>query len=169
MTVQIADATKSGIVRIATGTASVLVLCTALAMPIQPEPLSFGCDAGVHASMITLNTTELISSQVIVDAKTENFIKFRGLAKQWKGERGAQGTVLAMASLPSYQKIIGMGKDAIPLILAELKIEGDAPDHWFWALAAISDENPVPPESRGNLSEMARAWLAWGEKEGHVD
>ncbi len=94
--------------------------------------------------------------------------KFQQLAEEWKKERGAQATVAAMALLPSYQKIIGMGKGAIPLILEQLKSEGDSPDHWFWALAAISDENPVPTESRGKILEMSRAWLAWGQEKGHV-
>ena len=40
----------------------------------------------------------------------------------------------------SYQKIIGMGPAVVPLILSELQKE---PDHWFWALEAITDENPV--------------------------
>ena len=119
--------------------------------------------------MITVSTAEPKSLEYIIDIKTQNLVKFNLLARQWKNERGAQATAAAMAALPSYQKIIGMGKDALPFILAELNSEGDAPDHWFWALVAISDENPVPPESRGKLSEMAKAWLAWGQKEGHVE
>jgi hypothetical protein len=169
MTVQVIDTNRAGIVRIATGTASVLLLCTALAVPGERQQADINYGQGGHAYMMTVNTVELKSSEYIVDTKVESLAKFRFLAKQWRGERGAQSTVAAMAALPSYQKIIGMGKAALPWILAELKSEGDAPDHWFWALAAISDENPVPPESRGKLSEMANAWLAWGQKEGHVD
>jgi len=119
--------------------------------------------------MITVSTAETEPSERIIDPKTQNLAKFQVLARQWKSEHAAEATAAAMAALPSYQKIIGMGKDALPFILAELKSEGDAPDHWFWALAAISDENPVPSDSRGKLSEMAKAWLEWGQKEGHVE
>jgi hypothetical protein len=35
------------------------------------------------------------------------------------------------------------------------------------ALHAITGANPVPPASRGNLQEMADAWLAWGLEKGY--
>jgi len=56
-----------------------------------------------------------------------------------------------------------MGDVAIPLILAELRSEGDEPDHWFWALHAITDTDPVKEEDRGNIVKMGAAWLKWGE------
>lgn len=65
----------------------------------------------------------------------------------------------------SYQQIIGMGPQVIPLILADLQRE---PDHWFWALEAITGENPVVQADRGDISAMANAWLEWGEQRGLV-
>lgn len=56
-----------------------------------------------------------------------------------------------------------MGPAAVPLILAELHRETD---HWFWALEAISGENPVPPEAAGKVEEMAKAWIDWGQRKG---
>jgi hypothetical protein len=94
--------------------------------------------------------------------------EFRNLHQQWRDERGAKSTVAEMAMLPAYQKIMGMGPQVVPMILTELKAEGESPDHWFWALAAITRENPVPPQSRGKIREMAKAWLEWGERTGHV-
>ena len=70
-----------------------------------------------------------------------------------------------MAMLRSYQNIIGMGEPAIPLILEELRRESD---HWFWALEAITLENPVPPAAKGNVEEMAQAWVQWGIKKGYI-
>ena len=70
-----------------------------------------------------------------------------------------------MAMLPCYQQIIGMGERAVPLILEELSRE---PDHWFWALEAITQENPVPCDAAGNVRLMAEAWVAWGAHEGYV-
>jgi hypothetical protein len=68
-----------------------------------------------------------------------------------------------MALLRSYQKIIGMGLEAVPLILEEL---GREPSQWFWALEAITDENPVPPEAAGKVRLMAKAWIQWGREHG---
>jgi hypothetical protein len=68
-----------------------------------------------------------------------------------------------MAMLRPYQKIIGMGSEAIPLILEELQRD---PDQWFWALEAITDENPVPAEAAGKVRLMAQAWIEWGKQRG---
>lgn len=46
---------------------------------------------------------------------------------------------------PAYQQIIGMGEKALPLILRDLR---DRPTgHWFWALNAITGEEPTLGES----------------------
>ena len=95
------------------------------------------------------------------DVKAE----FERLTKQWKSERVAGSLVSAMAVHPAYQAIIGLGPRALPLILAELERETD---HWFWALKAISREDPVLPESRGKIREMKDAWLRWGREKGYV-
>ena len=52
-----------------------------------------------------------------------------------------------------------MGPAAVPLILSELRRE---PDHWFVALKRITGDDPVPDEVRGNIEQMAEAWLRWG-------
>ena len=65
---------------------------------------------------------------------------------------------------PSYQRIIGMGETAIPMILNELDRR---PDHWFWALYAITGADPVSKSTRGILSEMSKAWLEWGRESGY--
>jgi hypothetical protein len=70
-----------------------------------------------------------------------------------------------MAMLTPYQRIIGMGMPVVPLILEELQRE---PHHWFWALEAITEANPVPPESLGKIQEMADAWIAWGRSQGLI-
>jgi hypothetical protein len=68
-----------------------------------------------------------------------------------------------MAMLNPYQRIIGMGPPVVPLILEELRRE---PDQWFWALEAITEQNPVPQEASGKPRLMAEAWLRWGDQLG---
>lgn len=67
---------------------------------------------------------------------------------------------------PAYQAIIGMGEIALPLILESLSRRLDP---WFWALEAITEDNPVPRRFRGNMEEMARAWLRWGHERGLIE
>lgn len=90
--------------------------------------------------------------------------RFRQLVSEWKAGRGPQSSVAKMAMHPAYQQIIGLGRDAIPLLLAEMERE---PSHWAWALRAITGEDPVPEASRGKLFETAQAWVQWGHEKGY--
>jgi len=99
--------------------------------------------------------------------------KFHHLVTEWRNERGAMSSVTGMSMLPSYQSIIGLGPAALPLILAELRAEGNDPDQWFWALVCISkaaDLNgpQISPEDQGNFRRMAQAWIGWGEAQGYA-
>jgi hypothetical protein len=91
--------------------------------------------------------------------------RFRRLADEWKHQSKHLSNTAQMAMLRPYQRIIGMGREALPYILAELRSE---PDQWFWALEAITEENPVPPEAAGKVRLMAEAWIEWGERQGLV-
>lgn len=88
-------------------------------------------------------------------------MKFKRLLAEWKHQSVFLSSATAMAMLPSYQGIIGMGEPVLPLILNELK---DRPAHLFWALRAISGADPVLPEDRGNIDKMIGAWLSWGHQ-----
>jgi hypothetical protein len=90
--------------------------------------------------------------------------QFLDLAATWKRERGPHSSSARLAEHPAYQEIIALGPDVVPLLLHELEQE---PDHWFRALHALTAANPVPAESRGNLREMAAAWLRWGRQQGY--
>lgn len=91
--------------------------------------------------------------------------RFRQLADQWKNDSRYLSNNAQMAMLPSYQRIIGLGEPAVPLLLEELRRETD---HWFWALEAITQENPVPAGDAGQVEKMASAWIEWGVREGHL-
>ena len=63
-----------------------------------------------------------------------------------------------------YQRIIGLGPGVVPVLLRELE---QRPNHWFWALHAITGENPVKVEQQGNMASMAEAWIRWGRNNGY--
>lgn len=91
---------------------------------------------------------------------------FHELAKQWRQETRFLSSLTEMAIHPAYQRIIGLGRPVLPLVLAEM---GQRPGQWFWALKAITGVDPVPPAQRGRLSEMTAAWTQWGREEGLID
>ena len=84
---------------------------------------------------------------------------FRYLAEWWKRDTEYQSSPSRIAMHPAYQRIIGMGREALPLMLADLEAT-HAP--WFWALTAITGEDAVPVEDRGYIDRMVRAWVRWG-------
>jgi hypothetical protein len=92
--------------------------------------------------------------------------RFRSLAQQWRSETQWLSSTTQIAMHPAYQAIIGMGAEALPMILEDLR---QTSDHWYWALKAISNEDPVVPRDRGSMKKMKIAWLQWGETKGHID
>jgi len=91
--------------------------------------------------------------------------RFERLVAEWKGQSRYLSNTAQMAMLRPYQRIIGMGAPAVPLILEELQRE---PDQWFWALEAITEQNPVTPEAAGKVDNMAHAWIQWGKEGGFI-
>ncbi len=147
---------------------------------IEYKPLNFSTLVFYITKGGTVEGNVIIASNTAYNSTTANtssevydfdLVKFKQLASEWQEAHDlyssfAQDNIL----IPSYQKIIGMGESAIPLILNELKNEvaRGHPSDWFPALWAIIDENPVPPESRGKIQEMAAAWLKWGAESGYI-
>lgn len=91
--------------------------------------------------------------------------RFRQLANRWRAETSWLSSTTAIATHPAYQEIIGMGEAALPFILEDLRNNSG---HWYWALKAISKEDPVPPRDRGAIKKMKAAWLRWGRTKGLV-
>ena len=89
--------------------------------------------------------------------------EFERLKENWEEETAHVASPREKAIHPSYQRIIGMGIAAVPFILSELKRK---PDHWFWALKAITGADPVPAENMGDMEQMAEDWTDWFEERG---
>jgi hypothetical protein len=107
-------------------------------------------------------TTRSLNLSTLEEGTRERFGR---LAREWKERSRFLSNTAQIAMLKSYQRIIGMGWDAVPLILEELQRE---PRQWFWALEAITEEDPVPPEEAGKVRLMARAWIDWGKQKGFL-
>lgn len=90
---------------------------------------------------------------------------FHSLVGEWRAETQFASMGIQAFLHPSYQRIIGLGPRVIPMILGELQRQ---PEHWFWALAALTGENPVAPLEAGNVRAMTTAWLLWGQRRGYL-
>lgn len=132
----------------------------AVRKPRQRTPISYmSSHVSEHVEPIGARATPRASSS------TYAFEAFARLAQTWKAETGHLSSITKAAMHPAYQRIIGLGPVALPSILCEIKEE---PRQWFWALKAISGEDPVEPADRGNVLKMREAWLQWGRAHGHI-
>jgi hypothetical protein len=117
----------------------------------QPENLSINNPQNI------LNKNAEISTEIID--------KFYALASDWEQEVAGLSSTAQMSQHPSYQEIINMGTQILPLLLSELKKN---PVYWLSALSAITGENPIKPEQRGRVKQMASAWIEWGRNQGYA-
>lgn len=87
---------------------------------------------------------------------------FREHAERWKKDTQHWSSATKMIMHPSYLRIMGMGPNALSLILSELK---ERPDHWFVALNGITGEDPGPENC--TFDEAVKAWVEWGVQRGY--
>ncbi len=92
--------------------------------------------------------------------------KFYSLASQWQSDVEGMSSTAQMSQHPAYQEIISMGTKVVPLLLRELK---QNPLYWLLALSEITGENPIKPEQRGRVKQMAEAWIEWGKNQGYTN
>jgi hypothetical protein len=90
---------------------------------------------------------------------------FQRLADEWRRETMSSSSMTDIVLHPAYQRIIGLGRQVMPLILEELQRE---PYHWFWALSAITGEDPAADET--SLEGATAKWLEWaGRRNSYQD
>ena len=108
------------------------------------------------------NHTDLESEEYTAE---EIQAEFTDLASQWIQSVEGMSSTVEMAKHPTYQKIVSMGEVVIPFLLEDLR---QNPLYWLPALRQITQQNPVQPEQRGKIKQMAEAWLNWGKQEGYI-
>lgn len=114
-----------------------------------------------------LDSVKICRDQWLVEHNVPSTIarRFMRLKDEWQEASAFLPRLEDIVRLWPYQQIIGMGPAVVPFILQSLS---NKPDHWFWALSAITGEDPIDQSDRGDLVAMADAWLAWGEAKGLI-
>ena len=100
-----------------------------------------------------------------VDIEPADRERFQELADRWQSETVFLSNSDRAAAHPAHREIVSMGERAVPLILERMRSQGG---HWFHALHAITNANPVQPADRGNVEAMQASWLEWGARSGYV-
>ncbi len=128
-----------------------------LELPLMVERASA---LGEESGLVSESLEESIDHyrKPITRQSTDPLTRFYKLKKEWEAATAYLSSIEDIVMHPAYQQIIGMGHTAIPFIIREMKEE---PNHWFWALKAITGADPVPPEKRGRIKAMTEEWLFW--------
>lgn len=123
-------------------------------IPLRRQTSISGAETLAHLAFIARETT---------DTRPSLAERFEELRDTWQEETAFFSTAMSRYMHPAYQQIIGMGSEALPLILRALR---DTPDDWYWALAAISGQDAA--EGAETPSEARERWLEWGQDQGHL-
>lgn len=97
------------------------------------------------------------------EAKEEQH--FLQLLSKWRKETAFQSSPRVITSHPAYQQIIDIGEPALPFIFEDMPENGG---WWYPALRAITGDNPVPKDARGNRKLNDEAWLRWAREHGYA-
>ena len=114
---------------------------------------------------VSANTVTVVSSRLVSTPTAAEEQKFKRLASRWREETRALSSDSDIVANFAYYQIIGMGERALPFIFEEMQSHGG---RWFWALRAITGENPVRREERGNVRRMTETWLEWARERNYV-
>ena len=85
---------------------------------------------------------------------------FEEYAEAWERETLYASSAGMVVSNLNYQRIIGLGPQAVPLIIARLRHDVG---HWFWALSAIVGVDQAAGTE--TLEDARAAWLRWYDAE----
>jgi hypothetical protein len=121
-----------------------------------------------HVSTVGDSTTVFAGVTFISDSPLVTTVdspvrtKFKLLADAWRRET-VFDSGYNLTHHWAYQQIIGMGPQALPMILADLN---DHSSHWFWALYSIVGQDIAIGIT--DFDDASRAWLAWGAEHGLI-
>ncbi|MEI6622372.1 MAG: hypothetical protein WCP28_10740 [Actinomycetes bacterium] len=89
--------------------------------------------------------------------------QFVALAHQWRSATCGGARAWDSYTHLTYQKIIGLGPQALPLLLRDSK---ENPMDWLWALVAIVGQDIAAGVE--TIEEAARTWRMWAVHEGII-
>lgn len=126
----------------------------------------FGTALGESRNALSIKWKEALAVQAD-ERPRQNWIaqqNFDLLVYEWEQETFLCSNLEKMINNSAYQKVISMGGLAIPFLLREIQRNSY---HWHSALVAITNFNPLPSSSDGDMDALRASWLAWGKSAGY--
>jgi hypothetical protein len=129
----------------------------------RSKPRSLNADGASIERNSTQAYNAYIGTSVSRPIALEKILKryFEMYKGAWLAETMFSSNTDEIVSNRNYLEIIKVGKPFLKLILEDLETTHN---HWFYALAEITQQNPVKKESAGNMIEMTNDWIDWAKK-----
>lgn len=124
---------------------------------------TFSLDRYETQSPLVSSLTRQDQLPYLVFQRSQLEYDFNTLMEQWIEDTKYLSSIQDIVIDLSYQKIIGMGRQALPYIFRNIQRQQSL---WFWALHAITREDPVPKNVNG--SAAVDTWLRWGREHGYI-
>ncbi|MFM9909955.1 MAG: hypothetical protein ACKVOW_11425 [Chitinophagaceae bacterium] len=84
----------------------------------------------------------------------------------WKNETVFSSSISEITNNAAYRYIIGLGQEVLPFIINDFKANDN---HWFYALEAITGQNPINDNHKGIVPLMKADWLKWAKENNITD
>lgn len=91
-----------------------------------------------------------------IDVKAE----LKSLVRRMDERLGPASRLTERLFCAEYAAVIGLGPKVVPLLIKDLQ---RSLQPWFWALKAITREDPARHINPGDFHGIAAAWIAWGK------
>ena len=136
-----------------------------IAPPMQGGSLSNGRyqATGAFDESVVIYLRQRGSLALPVSTRVDVKREFIELAQKWEEDTVHISSLSDKYLHPSYARIIGLGPSVVPLILRTIR---DEPGDWFYALRALTGDDPVTPDMAGDLPAMTETWLHWADAKG---
>jgi hypothetical protein len=105
------------------------------------------------------------SKRAVLVSATNIASEFQTLASEWRKDTGFHSSLAKKFMHPAYQRIMAIGKPALPFILRDLR---ETSDHWFYALRYIVGKDIGAEANASTTEEATKAWLEWGYKHNYI-
>jgi len=88
--------------------------------------------------------------------------QFHEYREKWIHDTKYSSSMQLAALHPVYRKIIELGRPVVPYLINDMKSTGT---HWFIALSAITDADPILEQHAGDVTSMIQDWVNWNNNQ----
>ena len=100
------------------------------------------------------------SEYLRIELNDEARVYFDMWRNQWLDETKYNSNISSSMQHPLYSKILSLGDIIVPFLIMDLR---ENKTHWFYALTALTGENPILKEHSGQVDNMIADWVKWAE------